>query len=133
MGDTERQELGITVRDVTPTASAIPTTRPLVIVDTSQRRRHVMTFVDELAPARKAKPDGVMGAEVWVKIDEPASVNPSELTFRVTDTRTPYATDYSGAYANKTAHYMFRWINTRGKKARGAKRQAQLSGRSERP
>lgn len=114
--DTERQALGITVRDVTPTAAAVPTTRPLVTVDTSQRLRHVIAFVDELTPTRTAKPAGVMGAEVWVKIGDPAPTDPSELTFLAVDTRTPYTADYTGDDANKVAHYMLRWINTRGEK-----------------
>ena len=114
--DIERQALGITVRDVIPTAAAIPTTRPLVTVDTSQRLRHVIAFSDELTPTRKAKPAGVMGAEVWVKVGDPAPLDPSELTFLSLDTRTPYTADYPGEDANKVAHYMLRWVNTRGEK-----------------
>lgn len=38
----------------------MPSTRLLVTVDTSRRLRHVIAFVDELTPTRKAKPDGVM-------------------------------------------------------------------------
>ena len=115
--DTERQALGITVRDVTPTASAIPTTRPLVTVDTSQRLRHVIRFADELTPTRTAKPDGVMpnrAAPVRKRFlahvskrffgGDPAPVDPSELTFLALDTRTPYTADYTGGDANKTAH-----------------------------
>ncbi len=114
--DTERQALGITVRDVIATPSAIPTTRPLVTVDTGQRLRHVIAFVDELTPTRKAKPAGVMGAELWVKIGDPAPVDPGELGFLAVDTRTPYTADFAGGDANKVAHYMLRWVNTRGEK-----------------
>ena len=31
-------------------------------------------------------------------------------------TRRPYAADYPGTDANKIAHYMLRWVNTRGEK-----------------
>ncbi len=85
-------------------------------VHTSQRLRHVIVFVDELTPTRKAKPAGVMGAEVWVKVGDPAPTDPSELTFLSLDTRTPYTADYAGGDANKVAHYMLRWVNTRGEK-----------------
>ena len=114
--DTERAALGITVRDVTPTPAAVPTTRPLVTVDTSQRLRHVIAFTDEFTPTRKAKPAGVMGAEVWVKVGDPAPSGPSELSFLAVDTRTPYTADYAGEDANKVDHYMLRWLNTRGDK-----------------
>ncbi len=110
----ERQSLGITVRDTTPTPSPIPVTRPVVSVDTSQRLRHTIAFADELTPTSKAKPDGVRGAQLWIKIGDPAPVGPSELTFLATDTRTPYVAAFDGADANKVAHYMLRWESTRG-------------------
>lgn len=114
--DTQRQAMGITVYDATRTATASPTTRPVVTVDSSQRLRHVIAFVDEATPTKKAKPAGVMGAEIWVKIGDPAPTNPSELTFLSVDTRTPYTADFDGADGGKTAHYMLRWTNTRGEK-----------------
>ena len=112
--DTERQALGITVRDTIATPVQPPTTRPVVSVDTSQRLRHTIAFADELAPTSKAKPDGVRGAQLWIKIGDPAPVGASELTFLATDTRTPYVADFTGTDANKVAHYMLRWENTRG-------------------
>ena len=114
--DTERQAMGITVVDTVATAAAVPVSRPVVTVDTSQRLRHVIAFVDEATPTKKAKPAGVMGAELWVKIGDPAPVDPDELTFLSLDTRTPYTADYTGADAKKTAHYMLRWVNTKGEK-----------------
>ena len=62
----------------------------------------------------KGKPAGVMGAEIWVKIGPTPPVDPSELTFLSVDTRTPYTTDFDGADGGKQAHYMLRWVNTRG-------------------
>ena len=41
-------------------------------------------FVDD-----RAKPDGVQGCEVWVKVDGPPPADPSELKYLATDTRTP--------------------------------------------
>ena len=114
--DTERAAMGITVADTVATAAAVPATRPLVTVDTSQRLRHVITFVDEGTPTKKAKPKGVMGVEIWVKIGDPAPVDPSELDFLAVDTRTPYTADFGGADGGKTAHYMLRWVNTNGEK-----------------
>ena len=114
--DAERQGLGITVYDATRTSTASPTTRPVVTVDTSQRLQHVIAFADEATPTKKAKPAGVMGAEIWVKIGDPPPTDPSELAFLSVDTRTPYTTVYPGADGGKTAHYMLRWVNTNGEK-----------------
>jgi hypothetical protein len=112
--DAERQALGITVRDTIPTPVGPPTTRPVVSVDTSQRLQHTISFADEATPTRKAKPAGVRGAQIWVKIGDPAPLDPSELTFLANDTRTPYVAAFEGADANKVAHYMLRWESTRG-------------------
>ncbi len=112
--DAERAALGITVPDRIPTPVGIPTTRPVVKVDTSQRLRHVISFADEATPTRTAKPAGVRGVQIWVKVGDPTPVDPSELTYLATDTRTPYTTSFPGADGGKTAHYMLRWENTRG-------------------
>ena len=45
---------------------------------------------------------------------DPAPVDPSELTFLATDTRTPYVAVFDGADGNKVAHYMLCWESTRG-------------------
>ena len=37
-----------------------------------------------------------------------------QLMFLAVDTRTPYTTDFDGADGGKQAHYMLRWVNTRG-------------------
>ncbi len=112
--DTERAALGITVPDTKPTPVGPPTTRPVVTVDTSQRLQHTIAFADETTLTSRAKPAGVRGAQIWVKIGDPPPTDPNELTFLATDTRTPYVTDFDGADANKVAHYMLRWESTRG-------------------
>lgn len=112
--DAQRQALGITVRSTTRSAVGAPTTRPVATVDTSQRLRHTISFVDELTPTNRAKPDGVSGCEVWVKVGNTPPADPSELRYQATDTRTPYVAEFDGADAGKTAYYMLRWVSTRG-------------------
>ena len=112
--DAERQALGITVRDTVPTPVGPPETRPVVSIDSSQRLQHTISFADEATPTRRAKPAGVRGAQIWVKVGDPAPVDPGELTYLATDTRTPYLATFAGADANKVAHYMLRWESTRG-------------------
>lgn len=55
-----------------------------------------------------------MGAELWVKIGDPAPTDPSELKFLGLDTQSPYVAHYSGEDAGKIAHYMLRWVNSKG-------------------
>ena len=114
VSDAEREALGITVPDLGATAAATPTTRPLCQVDARQRLQHTINFTDEATPTRRAKPAGVMGAQIWLKIGPTPPVDPGELTFLAVDTRSPYTADFDGEDGGKQAHYMLRWVNTRG-------------------
>ncbi len=64
------------------------------------RPRHAVHFADEATPTRRAKPSGVMGAEIWVKVGEPQGglamppSGPSELTFLSLATRTPHVAEF---------------------------------------
>lgn len=117
--DEERAALGITIPDrVRTTDVGEIETRPVGMVDTSQRLRHEIRFVDEATPTSRAKPEGVMGCEIWVKVgeheDPPA--DPGELSFVAMDTASPYIAEYDGANGGKTAHYMLRWVKSGGEK-----------------
>jgi hypothetical protein len=118
--DTEREGLGITVRDKVRTADTGDIdTRPIGAVDTSQRLRHEIRFTDESTPTRRAKPKGVMGCEIWVKVADPGAPAPTsadELSFVTLDTATPYTAEYDGRDGGKTAHYMLRWVKSNGEK-----------------
>ena len=112
MDDAERAALGITV----PDREGPPTTHAVVSVDAGQRLQHTIRFADQATPTRKAKPAGVMGAEIWVKTGDPPPTGPSELSFLSVDTRTSYVADHPGEDAGKTAHYMLCWVSTGGEK-----------------
>jgi len=118
--DSERAALGITVPDTTPTISSGGIdTRPIGVVDTSQRLRHEIRFSDEATPTKRAKPAGAMGCEIWVKVaaqGEAPPADPDELSFVAMDTASPYIVEYDGADGGKTAHYMLRWVKTGGEK-----------------
>jgi hypothetical protein len=114
--DTERGALGIPIRDTQKTPPPAPSTRPVVRVDSGQRLRHVLHWTDEGSPTRRAKPAGVQGAEIWVKVGAAPPTGPSELTFLALDTSTPYTVEFLEADAGQTAHYMLRWVNTRGER-----------------
>ena len=118
--DAERAALGITVPDrIRTTSVGGIDTRPIGMVDTSQRLRHEIRFVDESTPTSRAKPAGVMGCEIWVKVaaqGETPPAGPDELNFVAMDTASPHTVEYDGANGGKTAHYMLRWVKTGGEK-----------------
>jgi hypothetical protein len=90
-----------------------PQTRPVASINTDQRLRHTINFVDETTPTTRSRPDGVKGCEIWNKVGE-APTGPSQLTYVATDTRTPYVIEYDETDGGKTAYYMLRWINSKG-------------------
>ncbi len=112
--DAERANLGITVRDVVPTPVTAPTTKPVLTADTSQRLRVTIGFADEGTPTSKAKPAGVLGCELFVKLGGPPPTDLSECQFLALDTKTPYTATFDGADANQTAHFIGRWVSSRG-------------------
>lgn len=119
VSDAERAALGITVPDATPSPVGPPASPPVVKVEAVARLRHVIHFADAATPTKKAKPPGVSGAEIWVKlapVADPVPTDPKALTFVALDTRTPYTLDFDAADGGKNAHYMLRWVNTKGEK-----------------
>jgi len=118
--DAERAALGITIPDtIRTTAAGGISTRPIGAVDTSQRLRHEIRFSDEATPTSRAKPAGIMGCEIWVKVAAVGEAAPSsadELSFISMDTASPYIVEYDGSDGGKTAHYMLRWVKSSGEK-----------------
>lgn len=105
---------GIPVHDTTPTPAGPPTTAPVGTVDTSQRLQHTVHFVDTATPTSKAKPAGVRGCEIWMKVGPPLPAAASELDFVTLDTRTPHTIAFDGADGGKLVTYWLRWVSTRG-------------------
>jgi hypothetical protein len=103
-----------------------PTSRPVALVQTRQRLTHQPRpgaapkgAPDQSTPTRRARPKGVLGAEVWVKLldaDQPAPTDPAALTFLTMTTRPSFRADFKPGEGGKTAVYLARWINTRGEK-----------------
>lgn len=110
--DGDRSALRIGSRSTPRTPPSAPTTRPTASIDASQRLRHTINFSDEATPNRRAKPDGVLGCEIYVKVGE-APAGPSEMRLLALDTATPYLASFDEADAGKTAHYLLRWVNSR--------------------
>ena len=113
VSDDQKAGLGVTVPDTIPTPVGVPTTRPVLEVDTSQRLQITVAFRDEFATST-AKPEGVRGCEIWTKVDGPAPLDIDETAYQATDTRTPHLLTFDGADGGKTVHIIGRWVNTKG-------------------
>ena len=112
--DSDRIRMGLTVKSDTHTPKPRPSTSPRGQVDFSVRRRHSIHFSDEAMALSKAKPDGVHGCEIYIKVGGIAPQSVSEMSFLGTCTATPHKVDFEGTQAGQTAYYWLRWVNTRG-------------------
>lgn len=112
--DEVRTLMGLPVRDDTRSKPPVPTTKPIGQVDTSQRLQHTIHWRDESMPNSRAKPIGVRGAEIWVLVGPTPPNDPAQAHFVALDTASPYLLAHEATDAGKLAHYLLRWMNTRG-------------------
>jgi len=112
--DADRVALRITVPAPTRQNAPIPTTSPVATIDFSQRLTHSISFRDFTTPKSKAKPKGVRGAQICVKIGGTPPADSSEFDFLTSDTSTPYVHRFDPADIGKTVWYTLCWENTTG-------------------
>lgn len=110
--DAQRMSLGLNVRQA-PAPTGPPTSRPVVEVDTSQPLQHTVKFYDNEMET-KGKPEGVKGAEIWCKVGGEATMNEDDYRYLGTDTATPYLAVHKPENVGKQAHYLLRWVNSKG-------------------
>ena len=112
--DADRIRMGLTVKTGTRTPAAVPASSPMGIIDFSVRQQHSIEFFDEASAHSNAKPEGVHGCEIFVKIDGDAPKSVDEMTYLGTCTASPFVAKYDGTKSGKIAWYWLRWINSRG-------------------
>lgn len=109
-----RAEAGLPDRGGARSSVGAPDTKPLPRIEGVEHYTLVIHWVDEETPLRRAKPDGVLGAQIYRYIGDQAPVDPAAFSFLGLDTATPYRDDHDPANAGKTAHYVLRWQNAKG-------------------
>lgn len=117
--DADRATLGITIRRAARAAFGTPASRPRVRIDAGSRLTHRLTVADESTPTRRARPEGVIGAEVWMALVPPGEnppTDPNALTFRALATRPTSSEEFEARDGGKTAVYMLRWISKSGER-----------------
>ena len=114
VSNSDRERMGLTVKTGTRTPVPVPTALPIGTINYSVRLQHTIRYFDQATPQNRAKPAGVHGCEIWMKIDGDAPMDASELSFITTDTSSPYVLSFEGKHAGKTVYYWLRWVNSRG-------------------
>lgn len=114
--DSDRAAAGLTVRDTSRTSASVPTSRPVLMVDNSQRLLQLVNIKDENTPNSKKKPDGVMGCEIRCYIGDTPPADPEDYEFCGLAMKSPFRLVHDGANAKKNAHIVACWVNTHGEK-----------------
>jgi hypothetical protein len=109
----ERIDIGLHVRNTTPTAIDVPKTRPELFIEAVDFRRLKVSFYDQ-GSTKKAKPYGINGAVIiCAALNEPPKDH-SALIHSVLATRTPYVIECTEAERGKTLYVAACWQNKKG-------------------
>ena len=114
ISDADRLGMGLRLRDRNPTKSPVPATHPVLTIDTRYRLKHGLQVNDSGASGTRSRPAKTMGCEIWIAIGPEAPSSMEGFRYHGMATKSKYEVAFDGAEAGKTAHYLARWLNTRG-------------------
>lgn len=106
--------VGLKPRDSVRTRTPAPQTEPFITVGIARNRVHHIEIFDQGDALKRAKPEGITGAEIWVYIGDDAQFDDKNLRYLGTATRGKFDITHDAEDAGKTAHYLARWLNRRG-------------------
>ena len=110
----QRTALGITVRKLTRTPVAAPTTAPVLTLRSQIAGVARLQIRDESTPTTKAKPLGVIGVDLHVFVGDTPPVSFAEYPLVKTTGKTPNTLPFSGAQSGMTANVVARWTTRSG-------------------
>jgi hypothetical protein len=110
----QKAELGITMRDEVMTPVPAPTTAPLVNLMDMLPRMHRIRLADAATPNKRARPDGVAGAEVYVFVGATPPADLKDWQFKGLATRSEFEVAYEADDVGKQASIVARWVNRKG-------------------
>jgi hypothetical protein len=115
VSDADRDQMQIPIHDTTHTPVPPPETFPEYDCDTSIPNR-ISLHVWDAASKRKAKPEGVHGAEIRWEMREEAPLKAEDLSNSDFSTRTPHTFEFTGDKQGKRVYFCLRWENPKGEK-----------------
>ena len=114
VSEQSRKDAGLPVHKTTRTPVAVPTTVPVVRIEKSEALAHIIGFVDSATPTRRGRPAGIAGCQVYVAVGDRVPDSPKEYRFFGQSTKSPVRVTFESEDGCKMAHYLLRWVNTRG-------------------
>lgn len=112
--NSQREALGITVRDTTPTRLPAPTTHPLLECVSSSPNEQLVRFSDELTPASRSKPFPATALLLFRSIGTAPGSDPNAAAYVGSFTKNPLLVPTNNDDVGKIATYFGRWVNRKG-------------------
>ncbi|MCA9086583.1 MAG: hypothetical protein KDA81_21145, partial [Planctomycetaceae bacterium] len=94
----------------------MPTTSLRGQIVQTNRLEHSVLVTDSDTPSRRAKPPDVIGCEAMLLIRDMPSFDPANYSMIGVWTRFPEVVRFNAEDTGKIAHYLFRWLNTKGER-----------------
>lgn len=107
-------DLGLTVRDTGRTPQPPPQTYPLVNILSTAAHGVIVALNDQNTPNARRRPDGVIGAQVFVSFGATPPTGVDQMTVLGIQTRYPQNWDVGVGNVGKTAWIIARWMNRKG-------------------
>lgn len=114
VSDEVKLALGLHLDDTTHSPIPAPTTTPLLAIIDATAGVHTLRFADEMTPASRAKPPGVIQLQLYAAVGAEPNPDVSDATFVGVYTRQPLQVTWPPQDAGKTATYFARWVTRRG-------------------
>lgn len=112
--DQQKLDLGLTVKDQTPTPINPPATVPLLTIIGATSGQFTVRYADQNSPASRGKPFGTVGMQLFVAIDDTVVNDPNDAAYYGTLTKQPVAVTFDPMDEGRTATLFGRWINAKG-------------------
>lgn len=112
--NTQRSDLGITIRKTTRTPVPPPSTAPAVTLRSQIPGVARMQIRDETTPTTKAKPLGVIGVDLHLFIGDTPPASYEDWPLAKTTGKTPNTLEFTGAQSGMTANVVARWTTRSG-------------------
>ncbi len=112
--DEQRVDLGLKVRSTTPTPTPPPATSPVLSLSSQGPGVVTIASADSSTPSRKAKPAGVIGLELALKVGTAFEVDPNAAPIWGTTTKSPVDIALPAMSGGKHVTLFGRWVTRSG-------------------
>jgi hypothetical protein len=111
--DSDKVDLGVTVRTLIPTPVPAPVTAPQIAVQSAIPLQQTLTY-KEAGAAGKYKPPGVVGVEIFRSVGIAPAVDPSVANYVGQVTKSPFRQTFVSGDQGKVVTYFARWVTRSG-------------------